>query len=163
MTVPEADSIRKAYHEEVVVLVVDDHMIFCREARHALPEHRVVFARTVEEAKRQYDDNLPNITFLDIDLPDGDGFSVLDYIRARDSEAHVIILSGSKMQDDITAAQCKGAHGYIVKPFTRSRLQSAIHDYIKIREKNMKSTLREIEEHRFKALKDAQKNTIIVY
>lgn len=161
MNLLEGESIRKAYHEELVILVVEDHMIFCREVRHALPQHKVAFARTVEEAKQCYNDRLPNITFLDIDLPDGDGFAVLDYIRAHDSDAYVIILSGSKLQDDVTLSRQKGAQGYIIKPFTRSKLEHYIDEYVKIREKNIKSTLEEIEKHRFKALKDSSGNTMI--
>jgi len=153
MSAQDVGSIRKAYHEDLVILIVEDHMIFCKEARHALPQHKVVLARSVEEAKEQYDDCLPNITFLDIDLPDGDGFAVLDYIRSQDPSAYVIILSGSKLQDDLNAAQNKGAQGYIIKPFTRSRLEYYINEYMKFREQNIKSAISEIENHRFKAVK----------
>lgn len=155
MNVQEIESIRKAYHEQIVILVVEDHMLFCREVRHALPQHNVIFARSVEQAKEQYDKYLPNITFLDIDLPDGDGFAVLDYIRSHDPAAYVIVLTGSKLQNDITAAQLKGAQGYIIKPSPRSRFEYYINEYMKVRERNMKSTLEEIEKHRFKALKQA--------
>jgi len=155
MNVQEIESIRKAYREQIVILVVEDHMLFCREVRHALPQHNIVFARTVEQAKEQYDKHLPNITFLDIDLPDGDGFSVLDYIREHDPNAYVIVLTGSKLQDDIAASQQRGAQGYIIKPSPRSRFEHYINEYMKVRERNMKSTLEEIEMHRFKQLKRA--------
>ncbi|MDE3060660.1 MAG: response regulator [Pseudomonadota bacterium] len=157
----DTESIRKAYHENLVVLVVEDQALFCQEARHALPQHEVVFARTVEEAKEQYDRHLPNITFLDLDLPDGDGFSVLSYIRKQDPLAYVVVLSGSKLQDDVNAAQNKGAQGYIMKPFTRSRLEQCIQDYMKFREKNIKQSIAETEQRRFKTLKETSDSGFI--
>jgi len=147
----EEKSIRKAYHEDLVILVVEDYLIFSKEVRHALPQHRVILARTVEEAKARFEEWLPNITFLDIDLPDGDGFAVLDYIRALDTDAYVIMLSGSKLQDDITMAQSKKANGYIIKPFTRSRIDQCVEEYLKTRESSIKTLLKDTEKHRMQS------------
>jgi len=157
----ETKSIRKAYHEDLVILVVEDHMVFSKEVRHSLPQHRVILARTVEEAKQHYDEWLPNITFLDIDLPDGDGFVVLDHIRANDPAAYVVMLSGSKLQDDITMAQSKKADGYIIKPFTRSRIDQCIVEYLKTRESNIKTLLEATEKSRIQTHIAHSRNKIV--
>lgn len=143
-----SQSIRKAYHPELVILVVEDYMLFSKEMKHALPEHKVVFARTVEDAKTRYQESMPDITFLDIDLPDGNGFELLDYIRAIDPTAYIVILTGSKLQEDINMSQQKGAHGYIIKPFTRSKIEHHIAEYLKVREKDIKAVLMKTEQHR---------------
>jgi len=141
-------SIRKAYHPDLVILVVEDHTLFSKEVKHALPQHKVVFARTLEEARARYEECLPDLTFLDIDLPDGNGFALLDYIRAREPAAYVIILTGSKLQEDIGISQQKGANGYIIKPFTRSKIEHYLEDYLQAREKDIKASLAETRQHR---------------
>ena len=52
-------SIRIAYHPDLVILIVEDHMLFSKEIKHALPEHKMVFARSVEDAKLRYTETLP--------------------------------------------------------------------------------------------------------
>jgi len=150
-------SILKAYHPDLVVLVVEDQMMFIKDVKHALPQHRVMFARTVEEAKSCYDEGLPDITFIDIDLPDGNGFELLDYIRARDLEAYVIMLTGSKMQEDVITSQQKGANGYILKPFTKSKIEQTVEKYLGVREKGIQSLLVLTEKHRQAAMQDEKK------
>jgi CheY-like chemotaxis protein len=147
----DSPSIRKAYHPDLVILVVEDYALFAREMKHALPQHRVVFARSVEDAKLRYDEHLPDITFLDIDLPDGNGFDLLDYIRTREPKAYVIILTGSKLKEDVTMSQRKGAQGYIIKPFTKSKIEGYVAEYLQAREKDIKLQLLETEKHRHQA------------
>jgi len=141
-------SINKAYHPELVVLVVEDFLIFAKEIKHALPRHTVVLARSMEEAKTRYDECLPDITFLDIDLPDGNGFDLMDYIRNQEPEAYVIILTGSKLQEDVTRSTAKGAQGYIIKPFTKEKINQAIETYLDIRERTIKLSLNQVTQHR---------------
>jgi DNA-binding NtrC family response regulator len=147
----EHDSIRKAYYPDLVILVVEDHTLFSREMKHALPQHKVVFARTVEDAKARYDECLPDMTFLDIDLPDGNGFELLDYLRAREPDAYVVILTGSKLPEDIVTSRQKGAQGYIIKPFTRSKIEPYIEQYWQTREKDIKAQIAQTEHHREQA------------
>jgi len=144
-------SIRKAYHPQLVVLVVEDYMLFAKEIRHALPQHTIIFARALEDAKVRYDECMPDLTFLDIDLPDGSGLELLDYIRAREPDAHVIILTGSKQKEDIASAEAKGAHNYLIKPFVKAKIDQIIADFLESREKNIKSVLRQTEQHRQQA------------
>ncbi len=153
-----SNSIRKAYHPDLVILVVEDQMMFIKDIKHALPQHKVVFARTVEEAKLRYDECLPDISFLDIDLPDGNGFELLDYIRAREPEAYVIILTGSKMREDVALSQQKGAHGYIIKPFTKSKIDQTVEKYLGVREKGIQSLLVETKKHRDEATTNKKDN-----
>src|ERR1700722_15759549 len=114
-------SIRAAYRPELVILIVEEHMLFTKDVKHALPEHAVFFARSIEEAKKLHAKHLPDVVFLDIDLPDGNGFDLLDYFHAQAEEVYVVMLTGSKVESDVALAQTKGAKGYIIKPFTKSK------------------------------------------
>ncbi len=141
-------SIRMAYRPELVILIVEDHMLFTKDVKHALPEHTVFFARSVEEAKALYGKHLPDITFLDIDLPDGDGFEFLDFIRKEEPDAFVVMLTGSKIQSDFAISQQKGARGYVIKPFTKSKIEKYISEYLEFRKKQIELSLKQTEAHR---------------
>jgi len=141
-------SINKAYHPELVILVVEDFMLFAKEIKHALPQHTVVFARSVEEANSRYSECLPDIIFLDLDLPDGNGLDLLDDIRRSEPDAYAIVLTGSKLQEDVTRSTAKGAQGYIIKPFTKEKINQAIETYLDIRERNIKLSLNQVTQHR---------------
>jgi len=154
MSEESGQSIRKAYHPDLVILVVEDHMIFCKDIKHAVPQHHVVFARTVEDAKAKYEECIPDITFMDLDLPDGTGFELLDYIRAHEPEAYVVVLTGSKLREDVMTAQRKGAHGYIIKPFTKSKIEQTIEKYLGARENQMQFLITEAEKNRQNNPKD---------
>jgi len=145
-------NIKAACQAELVVLVVEDHLMFSKDVKHALPEHKVVLARSVEEAKLRYDECLPNITFLDIDLPDGAGFEVLEYIRDKEPDAYVVMATGSKVESDVLVSQKKGARGYIIKPFTKSKIEQHLRQFQEYREKQIKSLLAETTAHRSKEL-----------
>ncbi len=142
------DSIRMAYHPQLVILIVEDHLVFTKDVKHALPEHSVVFARSVEDAKQRYEECLPNITFLDIDLPDGNGFEMLDYIRNEEPDAYTVMLTGSKIEADVITSRQKGARGYIIKPFTKSKIIKHINEYLELREKQIQSLLQQTEKRR---------------
>jgi CheY-like chemotaxis protein len=145
-------SIRKAYHPQLVVLVVEDYVVFAKEIKHALPQHNVIFARSLQDAKLRYEEYLPDVTFLDIDLPDGNGLELLDYIRMREPNAYVAILTGSKMKEDIASAEAKGASGYIIKPFTKAKIDETIGNYLDQREKDIKLRLKETRQNRAQAV-----------
>jgi CheY-like chemotaxis protein len=60
----------------------------------------------------------PGILLLDINMPKMDGLAVLEHIR-EDGELRrlpVIILSGSKAEEDLLRSYNLGANAYIVKP-----------------------------------------------
>jgi two-component system, chemotaxis family, chemotaxis protein CheY len=149
MNEQDSRSIRKAYQEGLVILVVEDYMVFSKEVRHSLPQHQVLFAPTLEDAYRQYEATLPNITFLDLDLPDGNGMAFLEQICAKDPTAYIVILSGSKLKEDIVIAGQRGAKGYVIKPFTHAQIKQHINKYMEIREENMKASLENTQKRRF--------------
>lgn len=143
-------SIRIAYRPELVILIVEDHMLFAKDLKHTIPEHAVFFARDLDEAKKLYEKHLPNLVFLDIDLPDGNGFDFLDYIFTKDPEAYIVMLTGSKSEQDVALSRQKGACGYIIKPVTKSKIEKYISEYFEFRERQIKQLLVETEEHRKK-------------
>jgi CheY-like chemotaxis protein len=68
------------------------------------------------------------VILLDIKLPYIDGLKLLEMIRhnPRYSSTPIVMLSGSKAQEDIQRAIDLGANSYVTKPFVDETLLSAI-------------------------------------
>ena len=66
------------------------------------------------------------LIFLDLGLPDGDGFEVLEDLRSSNPVIGVVVLSATRDRDSVTRALRLGAVGFIPKSGTRPVLLSAI-------------------------------------
>jgi DNA-binding response OmpR family regulator len=75
-------------------------------------------------------DKLSNYSYdcilLDIGLPDGEGFSVLDYIKAQMKNEAVIIISARNSLDDKLKGLNIGADDYLIKPFHLAELKARV-------------------------------------
>ena len=76
-------------------------------------------AQNVAEAVRKHILFTPDIVFLDIDLPDFDGYTFLEHIRRYDAICRVIMFSSSGRLANRLKAFAAGADGFIPKPFRR--------------------------------------------
>lgn len=59
----------------------------------------------------------PDVVFLDLNLPDGNGHNILEWIVKNDPAAYVVIFSGSDNPYNIKKAISNGAKGFVKKPF----------------------------------------------
>ncbi len=71
---------------------------------------------------------LPDLTLLDIGLPDTNGFEVLARMRQHPQlkSMPVIMLTGQAQREDVMRGLAGGADGYITKPFDRDVLFTGI-------------------------------------
>lgn len=83
------------------------------------------------EYLKKFTDNLPNIIFLDLNMPIMDGFGFLEEFHklvAADEkylQCKIIVLSSSMSPDDINKASINPyVHKYINKPLTESYLEA---------------------------------------
>jgi DNA-binding response OmpR family regulator len=63
---------------------------------------------------------------LDIGLPDGEGFVVLDYLREKNRNEAVIIISARNSLDDKIKGLNIGADDYLTKPFHLAELKARV-------------------------------------
>jgi DNA-binding NarL/FixJ family response regulator len=72
----------------------------------------------------------PDLVLLDIRMPQLDGLSCLERIRARYPDVKVVVLSASNDREQIDQALRRGASGYIVKSVNVADLAAAIRQTI---------------------------------
>jgi two-component system chemotaxis response regulator CheY len=75
--------------------------------------------------------DLPQITFLDIEMPDGDGLTILKQIKQRQIDTFTVIVSAHSTVDNVKNALGMGADGFVVKPVTRDKLVQILEKYKK--------------------------------
>jgi two-component system KDP operon response regulator KdpE len=113
------------------VLVIEDELPMRRVLRSALggQGYRVWEAGTVEEGLSAFAVRSPQVVLLDLGLPDGEGFEVVERIRDT-SAVPIIVISARGDERDQVRALDGGANDYVTKPFREAelfaRLRSAL-------------------------------------
>ena len=102
----------------VKLLIVDDHPVVvsgCRSLFASDPSITINDAVDEKSGHRAYLAKRPDVTIIDINLPDLSGFELMRRIRKHDPEARIIMFS---MNDDpafVVRAIGLGAQGYVSK------------------------------------------------
>lgn len=107
------------------VLVVEDALPLVMQYRIHLKTLGVsspVIATDVAEALNQLDAGPWDLALIDIGLPDGSGFQVMDRLLARWPECAVVVISGLETMDLAVHAAHAGATDFLQKPFQPERL-----------------------------------------
>lgn len=97
----------------------------------------VFSASTIKEAKKRFRKQLPDLVLSDMRLPDGDGISLLKWVKAKDSSLPYIIMTNYA---EITAAVESiklGAFDYVSKPLNTDELISKIGQAIMQKNSNL--------------------------
>lgn len=106
------------------IMLVDDEPELCRMVKGFLIKEgfrAVVTAGSIREARETYRKEEPRLILLDVMLPDGDGFSLLQELHT-ESEVPVIFLSAKDEDEDRLHGLGLGADDYITKPFLQKEL-----------------------------------------
>lgn len=115
---------------QVRVLLVDDHEIVRRGVKTVLEDRDDIVVigeagtvrRAVSEALRLE----PDVTLMDLRLPDGSGVEACRQIRAVAPESKIVILTSYADEDALYSAVMAGAAGYILKDLDSRKLHDAI-------------------------------------
>jgi two-component system, chemotaxis family, chemotaxis protein CheY len=111
------------------VLVVDDAVFMRKMVSDALTSggHEVIGeASNGVEAVARYQELRPELTTLDITMPEKDGLTALKDIIALDSSARVVMCSALGQEGKVLEAIRSGAKDFIVKPFKPEQIHKAV-------------------------------------
>lgn len=101
------------------ILLVDDNAQLRQMVKDILRKEGFLHIETAancQECRERCSFSMPDLIILDIGLPDGDGFSLMNEIRAR-SNVPVLFLSARDEDSDRLLGLGLGADDYITKPF----------------------------------------------
>jgi DNA-binding NarL/FixJ family response regulator len=115
---------------KIRVLSVDDHPLV-REGIAAIinnqPDMSIVAeAASSSEAVERYREHLPDVTLMDLRLPDSSGIDAMIAIRGEFSDARIIILTTFEGDVEIQRALEAGARAYMLKSMAPRELVDVI-------------------------------------
>jgi two-component system response regulator QseB len=101
------------------ILLVEDDLALGKALHRSLQQHSFdcVWVRRLQDARAQLAEFDAKAVILDINLPDGEGFSLLAELRAARLSLPVIIMTARDALDDRLKGLDEGADDYICKPF----------------------------------------------
>ena len=111
------------------VLVVDDSLIIRKKIKKLVIElgHNVVYsAKNGQEAIDNYNSNDIDLVTMDITMPDMDGIEAVQHIIKADPEAKILMVTSHGQEDMVISSIKAGAVGYMLKPVTKDKLETAI-------------------------------------
>ena len=116
--------------ERPLVLVIDDSPVTVRAASLLLERAGYVAqaAMTADEGLRQARALAPRVILLDVELPDGDGYTVCRQLKADAATAHIPVILCTGRGEALDEADRSGvdAAAYLPKPFSPSALRDLV-------------------------------------
>jgi DNA-binding NtrC family response regulator len=115
------------------ILVVDDDQIIldslCEFLR--LEGYTVSSARNIKQAVSEIRKQSFVLVITDVNMPDGDGFELLDLIKKNYPQTVVIVITGYGTIESAVQAIKQGAYDYLTKPIIDDELRLAVERSIK--------------------------------
>ena len=116
--------------EQIRILIADDHSVV-REGLVSLvkrkPDMTVVGeASNGREAVDLWKEHRPDVTLLDLRMPELDGVGAIKELRQLDENARIVVLTTFDGDEDIYRAIKAGAKGYLLKDVAREALMESI-------------------------------------
>jgi DNA-binding response OmpR family regulator len=110
------------------ILVVEDNLAILDSLQNNLETdgYEVMVATRAAQAAPLAASQKPDLVILDVELPDGDGFSVLQQLRARGNSCPIMFLSARSQEADKLQGFRLGADDYMTKPFSIMELLARI-------------------------------------
>ena len=110
------------------ILIVDDaEFLRMRISKMLVAEgYEVMEAENGLQAVEKYKTEKPDAVLMDITMPEMDGLTALKQIKAYDAKAKIVMLTALGQESVVLEAIKSGARDFVVKPFERERVMSAI-------------------------------------
>ncbi|MFZ6051633.1 response regulator transcription factor [Halocola ammonii] len=109
-------------------LIIDDEQDICLLLAAVLKKNGFItdFSNTLEEASDKIVPFDPQLIILDLNLPDGNGFSLIPEIKEKLPNVKIVVCSAYDGPKEKNRARREGADAFVGKPLERSVLQDTI-------------------------------------
>lgn len=113
--------------QKPLILVVDDQAFIRKILKDfLLRDFAVETASTLQDAWGTYLNCAPDLTFLDVELGDGNGHDLACHIKTMDAGAYVVMVTGNNYLSDIEQAKKNKVDGFIAKPFNIQNIRGCL-------------------------------------
>ena len=105
------------------ILIIEDEEDLCWLLSNTLKDkgYNIIIANTIAEGAARLKES-PDLVFLDLKLPDGNGMDVLPKIKEITPDTLVTIISAYGSEEKMEEARTKGVCTFIDKPFTEESI-----------------------------------------
>jgi Response regulator containing CheY-like receiver, AAA-type ATPase, and DNA-binding domains len=103
-----------------------------KQVARSLPEHwdvDVTFAGNGVEAMKVIREGKGEMVFLDLTMPEMDGFGVLETVKKEDLKSVIIVISGDIQPEARERVRALGALDFIKKPVSKEKLHSVLETF----------------------------------
>jgi DNA-binding NtrC family response regulator len=87
---------------------------------------RAVGAENAHEAMDFLENNDAAVVLTDLRMPGADGLDLLKFVKSRDPQTQVVLITGYATVDSAVAALKEGAYDYVQKPFDTIKLRCVV-------------------------------------
>ncbi len=104
------------------ILVIDDEFAVRRSMEEQLSNkvRSIATADTIASAERTLRNELFDLVFMDVRLPDGDGTDLLRILSKAPNAPLIVMMTGYASVESAVYCMREGAFDYIIKPFSTS-------------------------------------------
>lgn len=117
-------------HNLIRILTVDDHPLLRKGIAalvNAEPDLKLVAeASNAKEAIDAFRSHRPDVTLMDLQMPEVDGIETIEAIRRESPDARIIVLTTYSGDTRVLRALKAGAKGYILKGYAHKELLDTI-------------------------------------
>jgi len=109
------------------ILIIDDEGDLCWLLSNTLQKkgYNISTANTISDSMARLKE-IPDLLFLDLKLPDGDGMDLLPRIREITPQTLVVIISAYGSEEKRGEAKDEGIYSFLDKPFTEENILETI-------------------------------------
>lgn len=121
-----------------ILIIDDDRLVRKSLSRLFLDmDHQIYLAESIYEGLQEANRGV-DVVFLDLDLPDGDGLSIIDELAASPSQPEIIVITGMGSSYGAQKTMESSAWDYISKPASSQMVISSLESALVYRKKAKK-------------------------
>lgn len=135
---------------EQILIIEDDKGLnqgLCKALK--TDSRQVISCGNLQTARQQLYCQTPDLILLDLNLPDGNGLTLLQELREKSEKPLVILLTANDTDEDVVRGLEQGADDYITKPFSLAVLRARVNTQLRKAGNTTPSTAVEIGPYSF--------------